>query len=806
MHHKVVEMALNFLSSSYSQYKADTNIIAHWLATTAENCGWASDLLRKQNATQSQPSKRSKGKGPKPAQEPNEKSAPNSSNSGVAKPPTYTIAVKDFVSLAEFIAAFNKPPVHVPSKIVTVIDRAISLRADHGATLSSKLPNNRKSERADESHSYFIGILKKIREVLRPRMSSGVIDDYVTNEAGTPVGKSFLQRLENKFSELDIHEPSEGFLNAPDIELPTPKTNVKYEAEQYGDMNEAYLVLSLLLHDLNRIRHFIRQIWARFSKSELDLTTVSLTTNTAINLARNLENEIKVIFAKYGGMGMMLPSWYGALCLALGQNPNHREQPDDEINFKVYDVADSVFYTSYIILDAFRRLLHHMPFPDYKPGFYGTYDSSKDRSKLSSRQKFKADKVVLAEIFPDVQLLCKGTDGIQAEDEFVREFRNMIKTDQISLVLVFAAQLFLDIHNVMGSNVNKGYADLVEIAKHHDTRLQKQLFGLKFFRIKNWPPHNDLVIRELLEDTKHWVLNDPIQKAKTMQGRAPGEAFRLMKRHPLYCGTWAYNLKSRFHSNAINFVNAYGSIMYSCHLYNAVRSEGFLDKQWKSMETMLSLFGPESLFVGGPPTNIDDYLKQFLLCMGWSATTFAKNRRNVALEASSRGPRALPYLAPIHQTFQGRYHENTGHVDLTAETVGKILQKGSWSKGGDRSTQKEMWEKHERISTIEILDALCTALQSEVQEFGYDFLTIHDSCWLLLRAVQKQCDSDLIKIYGPGYIETESQLPFVVGYVFLTATETKKVGSLLLKKSDIVTSKLLHSTTEPLKKLINGGA
>jgi hypothetical protein len=36
---------MDFLKSSYKQYKEDTDAVATWLATTAKKCGYAVDLL-----------------------------------------------------------------------------------------------------------------------------------------------------------------------------------------------------------------------------------------------------------------------------------------------------------------------------------------------------------------------------------------------------------------------------------------------------------------------------------------------------------------------------------------------------------------------------------------------------------------------------------------------------------------------------------------------------------------------------------------------------------------------------------------
>lgn len=70
----------------------------------------------------------------------------------------------------------------------------------------------------------------------------------------------------NKFSALTIYEPSEAFLNAPDIERPEKvgEEDTIYEAELPQSLEDALLHFSMLLGDLESIRHFISHAWSSF--------------------------------------------------------------------------------------------------------------------------------------------------------------------------------------------------------------------------------------------------------------------------------------------------------------------------------------------------------------------------------------------------------------------------------------------------------------------------------------------------------------------------------------------------------------
>jgi hypothetical protein len=86
----------------------------------------------------------------------------------------------------------------------------------------------------------------------------------------------------------------------------------------------------------------------------------------------------------------------------------------------------------------------------------------------------------------------------------------------------------------------------------------------------------------------------------------PIPSFRLMKRHPVFCGLLALHLNLTMQQAEVNFSNAWGSALYLAHLYNAVKQEGLLKRTWPDMELVISFHTKERVFVGGEPTNVED--------------------------------------------------------------------------------------------------------------------------------------------------------------------------------------------------------
>lgn len=280
--------------------------------------------------------------------------------------------------------------------------------------------------------------------------------------------------------------------------------------------------------------------------------------------------------------------------------------------------------------------------------------------------------------------------------------------------------------------------------------------------------------------------------------------------------------------------------MYCGHLYNAARQEKLLSKCWKDMELLMMLQSPERFFVGDRPKALQDYLKRFLLSMGYSATAFASNRRRNAPIASSRGPRGLSELCKVGTLFTGRYCDNDHNVAWTSDSLTPILE--SMLTTDENESEEEPGEKAKTkakkstlsrsktkkvkesstgslikgaknymssgMPTVDFLELLGNALHAEALELTIDYLSIHRSCWMLLRAVNGACKPKILELYGAGYLEKENQLPFVVGYIFMTATTTSRVANVLLPRRGevVVSSQLLATAAKQIEEMIDTGA
>jgi hypothetical protein len=796
-------MLPKFLFPTYKQYKEDTQSIANWLAETARSYGY--------DTAEQTPREKSKSTSkPKTRRQVHEQYIPR---------------VKDYLILANYIASHLKQPTLVPPAFLNTVQRVIAARKKSNDYFRNVL----KDVGDTNGHTYFIGILEEVVTILKPHSSESPKMDVGEVEAKE------IPSLENKFETLDIEEPSDEFLNAPAIPAEAGTPTIKYEAEPMKGKAELCFAAFTLLSDVNQILEYLQGLWSSFKAGEVDLITASVASNSAIDLVRRMEEELTQDFPDAQNTEKIINLLYQLRCTMLSQppgaNPQHRHLAP--FNLDMYDEAQWLFLPTLTLLSSFSNVVKHNSIPISKPGYYGKYEPLSDRTKKSNAEKFLEDKVVLIEVLADFCFLGKMTRNIPAEDELTRGVRIMVTTGKLSLWLVFAAHLFLELHHILRAEIHKPFDQLQSLGSAATKTFLESIKYRKGLQLVNWPPENDRVIAEkVLRKITDWIMKDQVQTTmRKMVGNdlpLPNE-FNLLRQHPLLCGLFAFSIQLEMQEFGVTFVNAWGSAMYSAHLYNAVKQEGFCAGYWHDMELLIDMQTPERIFVGGRPKNIDDYLKRFCLSMGYASEQYASNRRNQGPVVSKKGPRGLTEICPVSQCLKRRYCENEALQDYSLETIEVLLNDGFIGEKQDqedvtfpeitigmgsaivalrrreKSAVRNHFKQTARLSPLELLLALQLSIADEAPLLQFDYFAFHRICWSVLRTVQQALHPKLLQYYGPGYLESENQLPFVVGFIFMTASQSQSAAKILghrMKKGVQISSKLLHEAGIELNRML----
>jgi hypothetical protein len=161
---------------------------------------------------------------------------------------------------------------------------------------------------SDERHIFFVNVLKKVRDILKPCLSQ---------EHVNPAASKTMEDIVSIFEHLELGETFGFFRHTPEV---TDRLHSEpiYEAERINYIEESFFALHLLPHDFNRLRSEVSTGWDRYSMGGQELVAAAITTNTAIDLARSMTDELESIFPKHGGAHQMLRIYYAGQCVGAG--------------------------------------------------------------------------------------------------------------------------------------------------------------------------------------------------------------------------------------------------------------------------------------------------------------------------------------------------------------------------------------------------------------------------------------------------------------------------------------------------------
>ncbi|KAJ5476941.1 hypothetical protein N7539_007085 [Penicillium diatomitis] len=457
-------MLPDFLQSSYARYKADTSTFATWLLETAHQCGYQPPFLADALPQASKGKGRSRKKGNQRAKQGGKKTnkvKPSIGDSD-ANPIQYSATTKDLQKLAEVIAGSS---LAVPRSILTIAKRAIKLRK----TVTSWFLGRGNSAYTNQ-HAHFITVLEQICEVLEWKTSKTSKQDAKQppppkseEELDDANSDSFL----NRFAVLTVEEPQETTeTQATPVET---KKIVKVNDVEEDEDEEADSLLGqllfkslCLLQDLSNIRKFISITWAEYRDQKIDLMNAAIVTDSALKLARDLSREVEADWR--ATLPKRREGFQDIIYKIAVFNRGISGGPSAEIglpyNKHIANEAEWCYIPTKILLDSFTDVLEDGYLPVFKKGHFGHYDPQADRERMSLRQKFNEDKILLCSILPDFCMMEPLKIHLPTEDAITQGLTEYARTKRVTLWLSFTSQSFLDIHHIIRHTPSGAFRDL----------------------------------------------------------------------------------------------------------------------------------------------------------------------------------------------------------------------------------------------------------------------------------------------------------------------------------------------------------
>ncbi|KAI4705545.1 hypothetical protein J4E81_000428 [Alternaria sp. BMP 2799] len=765
-------MAANNLRSVYQQYKHDTDVVASW----PKSFGYNKPL--EPPAPTEQKTQRLKGKARK---------AGNTTQSGSDKQtskPKYTLAIKDFVPLSAHIAKV-KGTVEVPDYFNVALDRVISVRSAFSHKLAAAGEAVDKS--SDGRHSFFVTVLESVRDALKPLMRNDALDLNSIKNATPRSDKDRVRQtgLRNIFEVLDVYEPSPEFLAAPDVVPPPKPMKLDYTAEVLTDsVIDAFMAMTMLMDDLSRLRAEIADLWGRHHAGELDLATVSVATNTAIQLAHSMHDEVYPVMKHLVESVPFHEVYFLAIAKEAGVDPQAKGWFGwwNDYNFEAYDIADALFNNARngLLVYLYNDLSASGSVMDYN-GKWGRFDENEGPPPRTNKQKYARDKSTLMEVFQDLPLLHNHPGAV--EDQFVIAFEAARKSyarentnKQPPIWSCFAFQIYLDI--IYSTEVGAGWTQM----RNEFTTLQKY--------VETYPRASS-EMKELVKSVDKIMEVDPIAIIRSAF-TFPYKDYTVWRRNPTHCGLWIHYARNVFHREAVKYAATPGAVMCVTQLYHALRQTELLSEEWKDLQTLWDMQGNSAYFIGEPPKDFEGHWKNFLMAIGASATNWASSKRNTKVKETKANARLLKFKGPVSAWMASRISTNGDERLITAETIEDEIKEGARHHSSLAAVMPAIQRQ------THVIQKLATALHAEAPEITFDYFTMHDLCWELMERMKEQFSPIIAAKSGKQWEAHKSNLPFVVGFVFSTAAgkkdiETDGVPSIeLLKIAVQVTKKFLE--------------
>ncbi|KAH0430229.1 hypothetical protein CcaCcLH18_07902 [Colletotrichum camelliae] len=634
------------LASTYREYKRDTDLLASWLALTAQSHGYKGDL-----ASSGYPAR----DGSK-AETQTTKGDDTGKGVDEGRPSRYKVAIRNFVPLAESIASM-KPATRTPPSIVNTINRVIAARSDFAAKVKDF---SGLDAHVVKAHAHFVGIIEKVQDILVPKDVSTPQQSVASSD----------EEISNFFAALELEDPSAEFLNAPDVEKPTPKAApaapasriLKYEAETSDELNslDGIIIFALMASDLALVRAVIIDTWGKNARGELTLSAAALTTSAAIDLANHAIKDVLPILEAHGGVLEVAQQFVAMLCAKNGLDSETLgySQGTTRMSEGMYAAYDRSLLCVYATLDSCLKSIKagkDLEIPVFSGPKSFDWVMKRRGRRLSGSQRFEQDQDAVIRLVSNYLIISNHVQKSEwpVEDEILRGIREMKATGSVPFCLVLAAQVHVDIQQHLGVLVMNPSQEMVKELDSMKTELDHQMsrktdieraLGVST-QSGMWPIERDSIARDMIEMMDK-LLKDPCHQAKLrISGTPPQQVAELsfFRESPCMSGLVVAYCRNYMKQAGIDRANFWATFVNAAHVHNAVKqsvtgrfSIPLLERPWRDLEIALSRAGLESqLFTGPPPTAGKDFYRKYSLQLGFSAVNFTNLHKKKAGNAST---------------------------------------------------------------------------------------------------------------------------------------------------------------------------
>ncbi|KIX95045.1 uncharacterized protein Z520_09355 [Fonsecaea multimorphosa CBS 102226] len=748
---------------TYKQYKHDTEIVAGWLAEKSAAAGYKSETV---------PALRDKQPklGAKARRVP--RSAAEKAQRSKAPKPMYIVKTVELVEMAKCIAK-ARPKVLLSRAMQTVWEHTIRARREFSQWFRSKAATDII---VDEKHSHFASLLELALETLRPcyepvkkesRSASRKKDTDKTTPLRTVTNIFQHLEVEDVLSEEELDQEGTTVVMGPQTKAEGPRARIDFDETEAE--SEFLFGIWSFMQEVFAVRIFVATTWRLYALGNIELMQAASVTNLAVDLVRRAEADLEA--------SLQRPSAYPAakyptgslplLIFKLHLPPSHQctVPCDPDLPMVVIicgcKICNVLLYIPWVMAKSYIHILKENPptFPSSNNDFRVQVPpfpecSIRGAEFYHAQNPSQKAQTELSEILPNFSLLSLMLRGKFIEDEILHAARHILENHNVPIWVSLALQIQLDIQRIGEIKTIHAFADLkraYEVTKFRAEEHQKWHASLEFeIWDKSWHNH----VRTLVEDFGEWINGKTcgksdgeevlhwvgagfdIKDAVRASGRVP-----LLEDFPVTCGTLKTELQLEWHTLGLKLVNRTAHVPMLCHLYNALRIVDSKSPVWPDMELLIRNQNPGKIFVGGRPGTLVQARNRFMLSVGVSAASLAKDARGIRFRKDNPGLREYEQSPIAKNLFDRWLGQETRKIDEVAYQLQELLFSRKYRQDLERNlyvttsspVQKNPHRTLPLLQTkmVRTLARLSEGFAAEMPAIIFDFFSMERRCFAM---------------------------------------------------------------------------
>lgn len=429
----------------------------------------------------------------------------------------YTITTKDVLAQAQAVAG----RVELPQFVRKILQRAIHARQRCADWFQASKVENQYS---NEGHRYFISILEQTLSILDKRKNEKASEKTadLTPNISSETGDAELSWTEiaNRFVKLSTEDILDASDKDDDAEFKVDMS-ATYELEEESIEMKMCLMIFYFFEDLHRFQEFLHGIWENYKVGKLDLVSASLITNSVFEVVRRNEEEILAaapnLFSKKRSYDTIAIVIFYANAFSHGEDPKQTMETNKMLRPTPFD--DFIYLSTSRILMKYEFLSKMAPnSPDYPIISFplrGGFTSCPEILGTPYMDKKEEEDALLSQLMMDLDLFDfynktvkdngLGQYAPPAEDALSLGLRKLRTEGIISVSLVFASRIFLDLQDILGSKIALGRRDLDRTGNG----IQKIMEATGCFSGSGeaylWLPKDAIFMKQIPEINFRWI-------------------------------------------------------------------------------------------------------------------------------------------------------------------------------------------------------------------------------------------------------------------------------------------------------------